>query len=116
MKRETLNWIIPCLFLVGCSSVGNLRTSDNTEQFAEINPELVKVYAIKPKSLTKYITLGEVIASADAGTNAEVSVNLLKAEAAKLGADAIIDLRLEIGMGYWTNAIKATGTAIKTNN
>ena len=116
MKRKSLYWIIPSLFLVGCSSVASLRTSDNTEQFAATSADQITVYAIKPKTITNYITLGEVIASADAGTDAEVAVNLLKVEASKLGADAVINLRLEIDMGYWSNAIKATGTAIKTNN
>jgi uncharacterized protein YbjQ (UPF0145 family) len=44
-----------------------------------------------------------------------LAVDLLKEQASVLGADAIVDLRLSITMGYWTNGIKATGTAVKYN-
>lgn len=116
MKRKAFNCIIPCLLLVGCSTVGHLRTSDNTEIFPSKDPNEVLVYSTTPNSNTKYIVLGQVVACSDAGRNAKISVNLLKKEAGKLGADAIIDLRLEFAMGYWSSGIKATGTAIKINN
>ncbi|MCG9794114.1 hypothetical protein [Flavobacterium algicola] len=117
MKQKAPYWIIPCLFFVSCSTVGHLKTSDNTtSDYPATNPNDVAVYSTVPNANTKYTVIGQVVVSADAGENAKKSVNLLKKEAALLGADAVIDLTLEIGMGYWTNAIKATGTAIKINN
>jgi len=56
--------------------------------------------------------LGSVVASADAGTNSKISVDMLKEEAAKLGANGIINLRLAIDTGYMQSAIKSTGTAV----
>jgi len=115
MKKKAINWIIPCLFLVSCSSVGHLYTSDiTTTNYPETNPKEIIVYSTTPNA--NYKVLGQLIASSDAGKNARIPVDLLKKEAALLGADAIINLRLEIGTGYWSNAIKATGTAVKTNN
>lgn len=114
MKKQVIKWIIPSLFFVSCSSVGHLHTEDIiTNDLLKIDSEKILVYSSKPNQNVKFDVLGQVIASADAGKNAKISVDLLKKEAALLGADAIIDLRLEIGMGYWSNSIKATGTAIK---
>ncbi|AWG21201.1 hypothetical protein FFWV33_06460 [Flavobacterium faecale] len=114
MRQRILTLAVPCLILASCSSVGRLETSDSpTGQYPETNPADIVVYATQPD--TKYTVIGQVVASADAGSDAKVPVALLKKQAAKLGADAIVDLTLEIGMGYWTNAIKATGTAVKTN-
>ena len=72
----------------------------------------VKVFSTA-KIGQEYSIIGEVVADADAGEQSAVSVDKLKIEAAKLGADAIINLRLEIDTGYLQNAIKATGTAVK---
>lgn len=114
MKQKLFKLVVPCLFLASCSTVGRLQTSDSPpNQYPETNPAEIEVYATQPD--TNYTVIGQVIANADAGQNAKTSVELLKKQAALLGADAIIDLSLEIGMGYWTNAIKATGTAVKTN-
>lgn len=116
MKKQILKWIIPSLFLVSCSSVGHLHTEDvATNNLTKTDSEKILIYSIKPNQNVKFDVLGQVIACADAGKNAKISVALLKKEAALLGADAIIDLRLEIGMGNWSNSIKATGTAIKIN-
>lgn len=114
MKKQVLKWIVPSLFLVSCSSVGHLHTEDViTNDLPKTDSENVVVYSTKPKQTVKFDVIGQVIACADAGKNAKISVDLLKKEAALLGADAIIDLRLEIGMGYWSSSIKASGTAVK---
>jgi hypothetical protein len=103
------------LLLFSCSSVANLRTADNPElSISRTNPADVKVYSTADIG-KDFMIIGQVVASADAGTNSEKAVNHLKEEAAKLGADAIINLRLEIDSGYWQNAIKATGVAVKYN-
>ena len=50
--------------------------------------------------------------NADAGSDAEKSVKELKKQAAQLGANAIVDLRLEIDYGYMEPAVKSTGMAV----
>lgn len=96
----------------GCSSVANFRTDDNpTQHNPNIKLNKIKVYSTDLPN-RKYKILGEVIASADAGENANSAVRLLKREARKLSADAIINLRLSFDQGYLLSAIKSTGTAI----
>ena len=107
--------LISTMLIMSCSTVANLKTEDNTGLAVEkSSASEVKVFSTSDIG-REYSVLGEVIVSADAGTNSEKSVSLLKKEAAKLGADAIIDLRLEIDAGYWQNSIKASGTAVKYN-
>ncbi len=114
MKKQVLKWVIPSLFLVSCSSVGHLHTEDIiTNDLPVTDSEKILVYSTKPNQTIKFDVLGQVISCADAGKDAKIAVKLLKKEAALLGADAVIDLRLEIGMGNWSNSIKASGTAIK---
>ncbi|MBN2411756.1 heavy metal-binding domain-containing protein [candidate division KSB1 bacterium] len=101
------------IIMAGCSSVAYIQTDDVTSEFTQKpDPDNIKVYSDGREELD-YDVIGQVIADADAGSNAETAVTLLKKQAAQLGADAIINLRLEIDSGYWQSAIKATGTAIK---
>lgn len=95
----------------GCS-VANYRTDDSVSLVtSNVAASDVEVYSTDEIG-KKYLVLGSVVASADAGTNAKISVDMLKEEAAKLGANAIINLRLAIDAGYMQNAIKSTGTAV----
>ncbi|MFA6456037.1 MAG: heavy metal-binding domain-containing protein [Bacteroidota bacterium] len=103
---------ICAVLLIGCSSVANVQTDDSPVTVQQSVAKNVKVYSTA-KTGQEYIVLGEVVADADAGENAAPAVDKLKVEASKLGADAIINLRLEVDTGYWQNAIKATGTAVK---
>jgi len=106
--------LLSCLFF-GCSSVAHLKTDD--EPNVTFQPNIasnIKVYSTT-KSAKNYQIIGQVIANADAGSDSEKAVDLLKEEAAKLGANAIFNLRLEIDSGEWNNAIKATGLAVKYN-
>ncbi|MBN2485121.1 MAG: heavy metal-binding domain-containing protein [Bacteroidales bacterium] len=112
MKKNLLKWIIPCFLLTGCSSVANLQTHDNATKYPATNAKEINVYSTS-RIEKEYVVIGQVVANADAGTDAKIPVEMLKKEAAKLGANAIIDLRLEVDYGYWLNAIKATGTAIR---
>lgn len=100
------------LLFTSCSSVAHIRSSESPDSFPKTDATTINVYSTS-RIDSDYIILGQVIASADAGSDANVPVTLLKKEASKLGADAILDLRLEIDYGYWSNAIKATGTAVK---
>ena len=108
--------LVSTLMFYSCSSVATLRTEDNGNFMVnKTNASNVKVYSTADIGI-EYKVLGQVVASADAGTDSEKAVSLLKKQAAEIGADAIIDLRLEIDAGYWQNSIKATGTAVKYNN
>ena len=111
--------IVRLLFIAvlstGCSTVAQIQTDDLEHKYPATNSSQIEVYSMN-KIEKEYSVIGQVIASADAGTDASVSINLLKKEAAKLGADAILNMRLEIGYGYWSSAIKSKGTAIKFNN
>ncbi|WP_269226683.1 heavy metal-binding domain-containing protein [Flavobacterium eburneipallidum] len=98
-----------------CSTVSKIKTDDyKGSDLVPTNADNVEVYSTKTTVKT-YKVIGQVVSCADAGQNAEVAVKLLKQQASLLGADAIIDMRLSIAMGYWSNGIKATGTAVKYN-
>lgn len=103
------------LVVSACSSVANLKTNNSDVEFEKTNPNDIKVHISDNILTTSHHILGEVIVAADAGTNAKSVVNKLKIQASELGADTIINLRLEFEYGYWHIAIKATGTAIKMN-
>ncbi len=113
MKQILSSCLLFVIIMTGCSSVGYIHTDDVSAEISpNTNPDNIKVYSDEQEELD-YDVIGQVIADADAGSKAETAVNLLKKQAAQLGADAIINLRLEIDSGYWQSAIKATGTAIK---
>lgn len=96
-----------------CSTVGRIATSEGQgSTFSPTSADNVEVYSTS-KAKKEYTIIGQVLASADAGENANIPVDLLKEQAAKLGADAIVDLRLSISYGYWTSGITSVGTAVK---
>lgn len=104
------------LTISSCSTVSNIKTNDTEiATLGKTNAALVEVYSTKDAAKKSYKIIGQVVSCADAGEDANKAVDLLKKEASYLGADAIVDLRLSISMGYWTNGIKATGTAVKYN-
>lgn len=103
------------LFAASCATSARFRTDDLVNKHPETDPEKIEVYALDQIG-RPYVKIGAVVVSADAGSNADIAVRRLKREAALLGADAIIDLRLEIGYGYWSNSIRSSGTAVKFTN
>lgn len=104
------------VLITSCSTVSKIQTDDaKITGLVETNPQLVEVYSTKDAAKKSYKIIGQVVSCADAGQDSEVAVKLLKKQASYLGADAIVDLRLAISMGYWSNGIKATGTAVKYN-
>ncbi|NTV47166.1 MAG: YbjQ family protein [Chlorobiales bacterium] len=114
--RKLFLALLVLISCAGCSSVANLKTDDlGSQVFNLTSAESIKVYSTSDAG-REYKVIGQVVADADAGKEAKKAVNLLKEEAAKLGADAIVNLRLEIDAGYWNSAIKATGTAVKFQN
>lgn len=116
MKKKLLILMALTSLMLSCSSVSRIKTDDNLlSNLVKTNPEHIEVYSTKDAAAKSYTIIGQVVACADAGQNSKIAVNLLKVQAAHLGADAIIDLRLSISIGYWTNGIKASGTAVKYN-
>ncbi len=98
-----------------CSTVAHIKTDDTPNlSLSSTDASSIKVYATS-KPDRNYSIIGEVVAAADAGNDASKPVELLKEEAAKLGADAVINLRMEYIYGYWEIGLKAQGTAIKFN-
>ena len=116
MKKKLIISMILTSIMFSCSTVSIIKTDDIAlTSAAETNPELVEIYSTKDAASKKYTIIGQVVACADAGQDSKVVVDLLKEQAAHLGCDAIIDLRLSFAMGYWASGIKASGTAVKYN-
>ncbi len=118
MKTKILTCAITVLLLASCS-VAHLNSSDSQMYYAPVHAENIEVYSTDLTGRT-YTVIGEVVASVDALGDGSSSVKYLKKEAASMGADGIVNLRLEIGSGILANSVTASGTAVKftelTNN
>jgi hypothetical protein len=104
------------LFLTSCQTKSILSGSlVNSSTYQSVSPESVAVYATvnAPRS---YQVIAELAIMCDAGQDAEIPVRTLREEAARIGADAIVNLRLSFGMGFWMTGLKATATAVKYND
>ena len=108
---KQLKILFTVIILSGCTSVSYLPTDDADPSVHRTDPENIQVFSTNDAG-RNYSVIGEVIASADAGENADMTVSLLKKQAAQLGADAIVNLRLSFTMGYWSNGMTAEGTAV----
>ena len=110
MKTTKILILLFCLPLIqACSTSAKLKTDDNAQKFEAKDSSKIKVYSAREIG-RPYTVIGAVVASRDGA--AEESVKILKKQASELGADAIVDLRLEIDYGYMDAATKATGTAV----
>lgn len=98
--------------LSSCMSVAYLPTDDANIPQAVQASKGVKVYATDDIG-RDYVVVGDVIALVDAGRNSKKTVDFLRGQAQLLGADAIINLRLEVGVGYWLSGIQSSGTAVR---
>lgn len=112
MKKKFLYLFIISFLVSSCSTVGNLKTDDNPNKYPASSAAKIDVYSLDAPD-RKYEVLGKVIASADAGTKSKIAVDMMKSQAAILGADAVIHMKLAIEYGYWATGITASGTAIK---
>lgn len=111
MKTKKQIILIAAILCTGCS-VAHLQNSDYPENYPPTVAENLEVYSTEDAH-RPYVVIGEVIASVDALGDGSASVRYLKKEAANLGADAIVNLRLEIGEGALGNSVTASGTAVK---
>jgi len=115
MKGTIYYLIVFGTFLSACSSTAYLRTNDFASIPPPTNPNNIRIFPLDNVD-RKYSIVGTVIACADAGSNASITVKHLQRQAAKLGADAIINMTLEYTTGEWRPAITASGTAVKYTN
>ena len=115
MKTKILFPYVLLLIFSSCYSVSHLQSDELVKEYPETNPDKIDIYSTE-KGVRSYSVVGAVVASADAGDRADIPVYYLKEQAAKMGADAIINLRLEYAVGYWSIAIRASGTAVKYKN
>lgn len=112
MKLKThILWLLP-LFFTSCWSAEFLKTDESTTTYPLTHPDSIEVYSTDSIG-REYTVIGIVNASVDAGNDAEFAVRFLRKEAGKLGADAIINLRLEFGYGFWVTGLMTSGTAVK---
>lgn len=122
MRSRTFFFIL-LTFFISCTTT--IRTDNTVQKYQATESKKIIVF-VNDKVDREYEILGEVSAHTAAGASrfkirpasdrdADATVNQLKKAAAKLGADAIINLRL----GYTTGefiSITSNGTAIKFKN
>jgi len=111
MKTKILTFLITGI-LFGSCCVDRLHSSDSQEYYVPVKARKVEVYSTDQTN-RPYTIVGDAFTSVVAVGKGSSSVKYLKKEAAALGADGIINLRLEIGSGVLANAVTASGTAVK---
>jgi uncharacterized protein YbjQ (UPF0145 family) len=114
MFRIVLGGIIIAIMFLGCSTVMSVKTDNSDKEYAPTEESSIKVYSTSDAGRS-YVVLGEIVAMADVGENSASIVNKLKKSASRFGADAIVNLRLNFGMGFWATGLKGTATAVKFN-
>jgi hypothetical protein len=112
MKKNIIIVILFVLLFAGCSSSYGLRTNNTTKEYQRTSSSKIEIYSTDVAK-KDYDIIGPVLGSADVGNSSDKPVLLLKREAAKLGADAVINLKLEYTMGVWAGGVLAKGIAIK---
>jgi len=108
-------WLAAVVLVVtsGCSTAAAVRTDDSPGlQLAPTAPAAVRVF-FTPDAGTPYDVLGVVFAAADAGDDPSVPIELLRQQAAGLGADGVVDARLEFTRGQWRVGIAVSGVAVR---
>lgn len=111
--KQLLFLFLLTLFFSSCGTVAHMVTEEGKElSLRPTSAEKIEVYFTK-KISKDFEIIGQVVAAIDAGYQSARAVNLLKNQAAQIGADAIIETRLEYEYGYYKIAVKATGTAVK---
>jgi hypothetical protein len=114
MKTKILITLVIGAILGSCS-VSHILTNDNPQYYQPNENENIEVYSTSAIE-REYVIIGDLVSRVDDFNGSEASVKYLKKEAAKIGADGIINLRLTIEQGYIGNAVEAKGTAVKYIN
>lgn len=100
------------VLLAGCSTHAQVRTDNSTAKYNMTDPDRVQIF-VDDKVGRDYEILGVVVYAVDAGNNASPAMRGLRRKASELGANAVINTRLEVEYGYWKAGLKATGTAVR---
>ena len=115
MFRILLIVSIASIALASCSTSSFIRINNTATSYQSTSAESIEIYSLTEIG-KEYEAIGQVTAAADAGENAIEAIKWLKIEAARMGADAVVNLELSFCNGFWTIAIKASGTAVKFKN
>jgi uncharacterized protein YbjQ (UPF0145 family) len=111
METKILLSAILGIILTSCSAT-HMLTDNSSQRYSPVNTENIVVYS-RSDINRSYDVIGEVIAIVEAFSDDPVYIDHLKKEASQIGADAIINLKLELGDGMLSNTVTAYGTAIK---
>lgn len=107
------SWFLAAALASGCAASFGVRTEEGRglTQMKHVEPAKVLVSCQKELEPGSKV-LGPVVAAGD-GSSGEEALKKLREAAADLGANAVIDLRLEFAQGFWAPAVKASGIAIR---
>ncbi len=99
--------------IAGCATSGRIRTDDSPD----VHPiattgEAVRIFFTRDIG-APYDVIGVVIAGADAGNDTTVPLDRLRAEAAALGANAVVETQVSFMVGVWRFGIGASGVAVR---
>jgi hypothetical protein len=112
--------IATSVFLVGCTHFQKTLIADE-QTYPATNPENIKVFLSSETPKNTYKEIGFIVASKD---NSKEAVNFLKDEAAKMGADALLNCEVRVHTSVMLfifipipiNTITASGVAVKYTN
>lgn len=100
--------LITLYFFAGCASATHVRVSDYVTE-AQTNPKRVEVFFQTAPRKVRPIA---IVAVARRGENSTYAVEMLKEEAATLGADAIVNLDMNYTTGMFPQ-LHVSGLAVK---
>ena len=95
----------------GCSYYTNYITAENSQKFEQVNPKEVKIYSNMPTNVNKYEVIGLV--ACDVLGDSDYALVKLKEEAASIGANAIINIKLSKIGSYMEQRVGMNGTAVR---
>lgn len=111
-KLRIIILLLLVTFLGACSTVQFLKTDESNSNLPPTNPENIKFYSTSETGKA-YIALGEVIVAYETGEDSYPVVVKMAEEAARVGGDAVINLRFGFVRGFWTTGVKGIGTIVK---
>jgi hypothetical protein len=98
-------------FFSGCAVQTHYYQTGVTEPTGKVAPADVKVYSGRAPTGTSFLVLGSV--AVDVPGDGSAVLPLLKEEAAKMGADAVIEVKLT-KINSFAERTGLSGTAIRT--
>ena len=96
MSKTPIALIFLSLSLSACSFSSHYKTVESEKNLPQTTAKSVKLYAEKPEQ--PFVNLGNVLAVQDFGYTPECVIDLLKEEAAKLGANSLVEVNIEYTM------------------